>query len=161
MSSADATTLTVTPNWIRWMHWFEGWAMLLTGPFLMVFGEYTLGLWGVNVRAMSLAASSSSAAAVAAAVADIAGLSIGQFGALVFLMGWIEVRYHGLLPRYCVEAWLIADILYLIVFLLLIVRYGEFNFWSIWGTAAWPASYAPVRCYWLWLNPARQPVKLE
>ena len=139
-AAPDSAALRPMPRigWLLWMHRVEGVAMLATGPFLMLFGGWTLDLWGV--------------AAVAGGAGDaraVAALCVAMFGALVFLMGWIEARVWGRLSRECVEAWFVADLLFLMAFVPLIHGYGVWNFWSIWGTAFWPLSYAPARLYWL------------
>jgi len=118
-------------SWINYLHLFEGWAMLLTGPFLMIFGELTLQLYGVKH------------------IASQASDTVPWFGALVTLMGWVEVRMWKNLPRAWIEACLLADILYLIAFYIFIERHGEWNFWSFVCSAMFPMLWAPVRTYWL------------
>jgi len=124
-------------NWVENLHLFEGIAMLITGPILMAFPALTLSLYECPVPSFSLAA-------------DV----VPWFGALVFLMGWVETRYWGRVPRPVVEAWLIADVLYLVVFYLFIERHvGHWNFWSFVCSALFPILWAPLRVYWLWLAP--------
>jgi len=86
-------------------------------------------------------------------ISEIAASTVQWFGALVILMGWVETRAWGLMPRYCVEAWLIADILYTIVFYDFVQKYAVWNIFTLHFSILFPIIYAPIRVYWLWFAP--------
>ncbi|KAL6057403.1 hypothetical protein QOT17_015552 [Balamuthia mandrillaris] len=124
---------------IHWIHLFEGIAMLITGPILMLFPQLVLSLYAVSPQVVG-----------AAVAADV----VPWFGALVVLMGWVETRCWGRMLRPMVEAWLIADVLYLLAFYVFVERHGQWNLWSFALSALFPILYAPLRVYWLWLAPS-------
>ena len=84
---------------IRIIFLLEGIAMVITGPFLMLFPSWTMELYEVRLALSKFTAESIGCAASAA---------VQWFGALVLLMGWVEVRKNGRLDAPEVEAWLIA-----------------------------------------------------
>jgi len=105
--------------------------MVITGPLLMIAPHWVLQTYGVKDPPM--------------VAADV----VPWFGALVFLMGWVESRAWGKLTRFEVEAWLIADFLYMYALWVFIRAHGEWNLYSFVYSFLFPLLYWPVRAYWL------------
>lgn len=124
-------------EWIRLIFLAEGVAMLVTGPFLMLWPQWTVTLYG------------------ASATFGHVGSAIPWFGALVLLMGWVETRKMGRLDAPEVEAWLIADVAYAFFFHKWVIHYTPgYNLWSLFSIA-FPILWAPLRVYWLYVHSNR------
>eukprot|EP00741_Cyanophora_paradoxa_P006526 tig00001024_g6317.t1 len=116
---------------VRLIFLFEGVSMAITGPILMAAPKMALELFGVKNPS------------------DAAAGGVAWFGALVFLMGWVESRSWGAMTKFEVEGWLLADFAFLAVFVPWINSHGVWNFWSAVCSAGFPIVYAPIRLYWL------------
>jgi hypothetical protein len=122
-------------KWIKWMFLFEGVAMLLTAPVLMFYGSEVLELYATVSSPLAI---------------RVGGAVVPWFGALVLLMGWLECRVGGRLSVAEVEAWLIADIAYVVALARFVHEYTSgWNLWSFAFSALFPLLWAPVRIYWL------------
>src|SRR5262249_39149129 len=104
----------------------EGVAMIITGPFLMVWPQLVLELY--STRHFSPSA--------------VGGVQ--WFGALVLLMGWVEMRKWGRLDRPEIEAWLLADVAYAVCFSHWVNKHAEWNFWAVFSIV-FPIGWAPLR----------------
>jgi len=127
----DFSVMKMCKMIIQLIFLFEGIAMLITGPLLMVAPLWVLQVYGVKDPPL--------------VAADV----VPWFGSLVFLMGWVETRCWGKMNRFEVEAWMIADFLYMYALYVFITRHGQWNIFSFVLSFLFPLLYWPIRLYWL------------
>jgi hypothetical protein len=96
--------------------YLEGWLLVATGIFMTFFPAMTIQMFGIDVPADS---------------EKLAGYFLQQFSVMCILMGYVGVRSHPTVPRTTLEACLLADFLYVAVFMPCIQTYGRWTPGSI------------------------------
>jgi hypothetical protein len=97
--------------------YYEGWLLLATGTFMLLFPSLTIKMFGISAES------------------SLAGYFLQQFCVMCILMGYVGVRSHPTLSNVTVQACLIADFLYIAMFVPLVQEFGQWTAGSIFSVA--------------------------